>query len=36
MTTYSFEKLEAWKESRELVKLVCEHTKYFPNEETLA
>ncbi len=31
--TYSFEKLEVWKESRELVVLVYNHTKLFPKEE---
>lgn len=33
MVTYSFEKLEVWKESRILVKLIYQHTKLFPKEE---
>jgi four helix bundle protein len=33
MTTYSFEKLEVWKESRMLVKLIYQHTNSFPIDE---
>lgn len=33
MVTYSFEKLEVWKESRILVKLLYQYTKSFPKEE---
>ena len=33
MYTYSFEKLEVWKESKELIKLVYQITSNFPVEE---
>lgn len=33
MKVYSFEKLEVWKESIELVKIIYTLTKVFPNEE---
>jgi four helix bundle protein len=32
-TIYSFEKLEVWKESRILVKLIYKYTQSFPKEE---
>jgi four helix bundle protein len=32
-TVYSFEKLEVWKESRFLVKLIYKYTQSFPKEE---
>lgn len=33
MKTYAFEKLEAWKESVKLVKLIYKITDQFPSEE---
>ena len=36
MYTYSFEKLEVWKESKEFAKVIYSITAKFPNEEKFA
>lgn len=33
MKTYSFEKLNVWKQSLELIKMIYKITKHFPSEE---